>query len=333
MDHPAETARQVRRWGVALLPVPLFALALVALHELAGELRLHDILAAFRAIEPWRVTASVVLAAASYLVLTGHERLALAFVGRQLPWRRYALTAFVSYAIGNNLSLPAISGVAVRYRFYATLGLGAGGVATIMTFCTVSFLLGVALLTGASLVAHAGEAATLLHASRTVSRIVGCGLLALVVAYFAAARGWRRPVRWRGWQLPMPSARIAAAQLVLASADLVFASACAYVLLPASAHMPFVAFAALYMVALGVSLVTAVPGGVGVFESVLVLMLPQVPPAHVLGALLAYRLVYFVLPFLVALAVLTTREVYGRNERKRSSTRSPGAASPSSTVA
>jgi phosphatidylglycerol lysyltransferase len=141
-----------------------------------------------------------------------------------------------------------------------------------------------------------------------VSRTIGALLLAAVLAYLLACAFRRSPVAWRGWQLDLPSTRLAASQVVLSSADLLLASACLFILLPSTADVPFVAFAGLYMVALAASVASAVPGGLGVFESILVLLLPAVPAPQMLGALLAYRLVYYVIPFGLALLLLSTHE-------------------------
>jgi phosphatidylglycerol lysyltransferase len=299
---------RARRLLAALVPVVVFALALVALHRLSGEFRLRDVLAEFAAIDPWRIALAILLAGASYLALTGYERLALGYAGTSLPWQRYALTSFVAYAVGHNLGLVAISGGAVRYRLYAPLGLGAVDIAKIVAFCTVTFALGVGTLAGVSFLVHAGEAATLLHASVGLSTTIGAGLLAAVLAYVLACAYRRSPVAWRGWQLELPSVRLASSQVLLASIDLLLASACLYVLLPSTAGVSFGAFAGLYMVALAASVASAVPGGVGVFESILVLLLPAVPAPQMLGALLAYRLVYYVLPFLLALLLISMHE-------------------------
>ena len=142
-------------------------------------------------------------------------------------------------------------------------------------------------------------------------------LLTAVVAYLLACAFWRSPVAWRGWRLDLPSARLAASQVVLASADLLLASACLFILLPSTAGVSFVAFAGLFMVALAASVASAVPGGLGVFESILVLLLPSVPAPQALGALLAYRLLYYVVPFGLALLLLSTHEA-GLHHRRLS---------------
>jgi phosphatidylglycerol lysyltransferase len=305
MDARSGRVRQVL---AAFVPVTVFALALVALHRLRGELHLRAVLAEFAAIDPWRIVAAILLAGASYLALTGYERLALGYAGSPMPWRRYALTSFVANAIGYNVGIAAVSGGAVRYRLYAPLGLGAADIAKIVAFCTLTFVLGVAALAGLSFLAHAGAAATLLHASVPVSRMLGAALLGVVLVYLAASALRCEPVEWRGWRIQLPPVGIASAQVLVAGVDLLLACASLYVLLPATAGVSFAVFAGLYMVALAASMASAVPGGLGVLESVMVLLLPTVPAPQMLGALLAYRLVYYVLPFVLALLLLSARE-------------------------
>lgn len=309
--------RSLRRHLAAIIPVVLFAAAIVALHRVGGEFHLQDVLAEFASIEAWQIAAAMALAAGSYVALTGYESLALRYVGRSLPWRQYGLTSFVSYAVGHNVGVAALSGGAVRYRMYSPLGLGAADIARIVGFCTLTFGLGMTTLAGVSLVSHAGEAASLLHAPAALSTSLGVAMLSAVSLYLLACAYVRTPLSWRGWTVPLPAGRIAIRQVAIASVDLVLASATLYVLLPQSVNLSFLTFAGLYMVALAAGLLSAVPGGIGVFESVLVLLLPEVPTASLLGALLGYRLVYYALPFVVAVLVLSLHEL-GRQRRRLS---------------
>ncbi len=304
-----------RRYLSALVPFALFCAALVALHRLGGEFHLRDILAEFAAIEHWRILAAIALAAGSYLVLTGYERLALGYVGRTLPWSKYALTSFVSYAVGHNVGVAALSGGATRYRIYTPLGFGAAEIARIVAFCTITFALGATTLAGVSLIANAGEASSLLHSTTQLSVTLGVLALCTVAAYLLACTLRRAPFEWRGVSVQLPTLGTALCQLVLAAADLALASAALFVLLPASADVSYLAFAGLYMVALAASLLSLVPGGLGVFESIVVLLLPGVPAPQMLGSLLAYRLIYYALPFGIALLLLSAHEF--RQQRAR----------------
>jgi len=305
----------LRRYLPALVPMVMFGLAIVALHRLAGELQLHAILAEFSAIEPWRLLAAVALAAGSYTALVGYELLALAYVTRRLPLRTVALSSFIANAVGHNVGVATLSGGAVRYRMYTSLGLGAAEIARVIAFCTATFALGACTLAGLSLIVDAGEASSLLHASEVVSRLLGAVALTMVGGYLAACFLRRAAFEWRGHVVRLPSAGIAASQVGLAVVDLAFACGTLYVLLPESASVSFVAFLGLYMVALAISVLSMVPGGLGVFESILVLLLPGVAPTQMLGALLAYRLVYYALPFVVAVALMSLREVQQQRHR------------------
>ena len=293
----------------------MFGLAIVALHRLGGEFQLHGILAEFSAIEPWRLLAAVALTAGSHAALVGYERLALTYIARELPLRTTALTSFIANAVGNNVGVAMLSGGAIRYRMYSPLGLSAAEIARIVAFCTVTFGLGVCTLAGLSLIVYAGEASSLLHATAAVSWLLGGVALLTAGAYLLACSLRHEAFEWRGHALQLPAAGIAASQVGLAVVDLALACSTLYVLLPASVNVSFVAFLGLYMVALAVSVLSLVPGGLGVFESVLVLLLPGVAPARLLGALLAYRLVYYALPFVVAVALMSLREVQQQRHR------------------
>ncbi len=315
MEHPAFEPTMLKRYLSALVPVALFCAALLALHRLGGEFHLRDILAAFAAIGHWSVLLAIALAASSYLALTGYERLALGFVGRRLPWPKYALTSFVAYAIGHNLGVAALSGGAIRYRIYTPLGFGAMEIAQIVAFCTITFALGAGTLAGISLIANAGEASSLLHSTARLSIALGVLALSTVAGYLFACALRRTPFSWRDASIRLPTLRTALVQIALAVVDLALASSVLYVLLPATADVPYLVFAGLYMVALAASLLSLVPGGLGVFETIMVLLLPGVPAPQMLAALLAYRLVYYALPFGAALVLLSAHEL--RNQRAR----------------
>ena len=299
----------------SLVPVVLFCMAIAALHRLSGELHFKDILAEFAAIDHWRVLLAIALTVGSYLVLTGYERLALGYVGRSLPWAQTAQTSFVAFAFGHNVGVAALSGGAIRYRMYTPQGLGAAEIARIVAFCTLTFSLGASTLAGISLVANAGEAASLLHSTTQLSIALGVLALAAVAGFVLACAFRRAPIEWRGVSVELPTLGMALRQIALAVTDLALASAALFVLLPDSANVSYLAFVGLYMVALAVSLLSLVPGGLGVFESILVLLLPGVPAPQLLGALLAYRLVYYALPFGVAVLMVSAHEFQRQRDR------------------
>ena len=303
------TTHRVPAW-TTLLGVALFGLALFWLHHVLGQYRWEDILAHVHAIPPSRLMAAVMLACAGYGCLTLYDALGLKFAGAQVPYPRLALISFMGYAIGHNVGLNTLSGGAIRYRAYSPLGLTAKQIGTVIGFGTLTFVLGSAVLLGLSLLSQARLSGSILHVHPWLVVLLGCVLLGGVGSYLWLACSRHQSLRYGRIVIPVPSARIAFAQISVACADLLCAAGVLYVLLPPQAAIGFVAFAGLYLIAMAAGVISNVPGGVGVFETVLLLIFRAVPPDHLLGALLAYRVIYYFGPFAVALALLGAHEVW-----------------------
>jgi phosphatidylglycerol lysyltransferase len=190
------------------------------------------------------------------------------------------------------------------------LGLGAKQITTIIAFGTVTFLLGAGFLLGLSLLTQAGMSSSVLHVHAGLAMLAGGVLLAAVAAYLWLVCTRHEPLRFRRFEIPVPKPRIAFAQIGVACADLLFAASVLYVLLPQHAGISFGAFAGVYVIAIAAGVISNVPGGIGVFEAVLLLLLQSVPEVKVLGALVAYRAIYYFTPFVVALALLGAHELW-----------------------
>ena len=303
------THHRVPAW-TTLLGLALFALALFWLHHVLAEYRWRDILAHMHAIKTSRLLAALALAATGYGCLTLYDALGLRFAGASVPYPRLALISFMAFAIGHNVGLNTLSGGAIRYRAYTPLGLGAKQIGTVVAFCTLTFVLGAALLLGLSLLSQGDLSRSVLHLHPGLTAAAACLLLCGVGAYLWLAFSRHGPLRYRRLVIPVPSGRIALLQLGVGCADLLCAAGVLYVLLPPQAAIGFGAFAGLYLIAIAAGVISNVPGGVGVFESVLLLIFRAVPPDHLLGALLAYRIIYYFGPFALALALLGGHEVW-----------------------
>ncbi|MDB6086310.1 MAG: hypothetical protein JWN43_4191, partial [Gammaproteobacteria bacterium] len=297
------TIRRVPAW-TTLLGVALFGLALLWLHHVLAQYRWQDILAHVHSIRTSRLLAAVALTCAGYGCLTLYDALGLSFAGVRVPYPRLALISFMGYAIGHNVGLNTLSGGAIRYRAYSPLGLTAKQIGTVIAFGTLTFVLGAAVLLGLSLLSRAALSGSVLHVHTSVVVLAGCVLLGVVGAYLWLACSRHKTLRYGKIVIPVPSPRIAFAQVAVASTDLLCAAGVLYVLLPPQAAIGFAEFAGLYLIAITAGIISNVPGGVGVFESVLLLIFRSVSPDHLLGALLAYRIIYYFGPFAVALALL-----------------------------
>ncbi len=293
-----------------MLGIVLFGLALFWLHHVLVQYRWQDILAHVSAIRSSRLAAAVALTVAGYGCLTLYDALGLRFAAVKVPYPRLALISFMGYAIGHNVGFNTLSGGAIRYRAYSPLGLSAKQIGTVIAFGTLTFVLGAATLLGISLLSQAVLSGTVLHVHPALAMLAGGILLSGVAAYLWLAGSHHEAVRCRRFVIPVPSARIAFAQVAVASTDLLCAAGVLYVLLPPRAEIGFAAFASLYLIAITAGIISNVPGGVGVFEGVFLLIFRAVPADHLLGALLAYRIIYYFAPFSVALALLGAHEIW-----------------------
>ncbi|MXP25124.1 bifunctional lysylphosphatidylglycerol flippase/synthetase MprF [Altererythrobacter indicus] len=290
--------------GVALL---VAALAIGALNHLLAELSWVHVRAAIADIGPARIGIAIALTAASYILLTFYDVLALHVIGRPLPYRSAALASFTSYTLSHNLGLALLTGGSARFRVYNQAGLSAGEIARVILLAGLSFWLGVTVLGGAAL-AWTGGAQTNLPISGSLAQYIGIAVVLSVIAIIVWCGRQGRTLRIWSWRLPLPPARIAIAQVLVSAADLAVTSAALFVLLSDIAPSLFLPLFLAYILAIIISLVSHVPGGLGIFESVMLAMLPEVGRPELFAALLVFRAVYYLLPLLLAVALLAFSE-------------------------
>lgn len=299
---------RLRRVLPAVIGLVLFLGALEVLRVELRTVTWHGLVSDVFATPLWRLAAAVLLTAANYAVLTGYDFLAFAYLGRQLPARRIMTASFVAYAISNNVGFAMLSGASVRYRFYVRWGITAQELSRIVFSYVVTFWLGLLLLGGLSLAVSPLPPELGLALPALVAP-VGWILMLVSIGYVIASAAGLGPLRFRRVELPLPSPRIALAQLAISVLDWTLAAAVLYALLPRDS-VPFLVLLGVFLASQLLGLASHVPGGVGVFEGVMVLLLkPFVPSMTVLPALIAYRAVYYLLPLSIALLVLVADEL------------------------
>ncbi|WP_439814443.1 bifunctional lysylphosphatidylglycerol flippase/synthetase MprF [Zavarzinia sp. CC-PAN008] len=299
-----------RAHATPIVALALFGLALYAVRLLLAEIDFDQVMGEIRTLPGSAVLWAVGLAGLSYLALTFYDVSALRWAGVKLPYRTVAFASFVSYAISNSVGFALISGGSVRYRLYAAAGVGPGRIARIIAFCGMAFAVGLSIVGGLGLLLAPSAVAPLLHVSAGDVRLAAA-LVMLAVATgltLAAVRGGS--LRILRWTVPLPPASLMAAQLVVSAVDLVASAAVLWVLLPGGHDLAFTGFLAIYCAALVAGLVSHVPGGIGVFDAVILLGLgPFMPTDAVAGGLVLYRAIYYVLPLIAAGLALGLREV------------------------
>jgi phosphatidylglycerol lysyltransferase len=254
---------------------------------------------------------AVALTIVNYAVLTGYDVVAFLYIGKILPRGRVLLTAFLAYGVANTAGFGALSGASVRYRFYSRWGVTPQDLSRIVFSYSVTFWLGLLALGGLSLAMTTLPESQFLPAGPLV-KAAGWILMSIPVMYVIAAGIRRAPLRLWTFAIPFPTLRIAVAQLTLSILDWTLAGTVLYVLLPPSA-LSFLDFLGLFLIAILLGLISHIPGGLGVFEGLMVLLLrPYLDSWQLLPALLVFRAVYYLLPLSIALVILVADEVLQR---------------------
>ena len=314
---------------------PLVGVALfgVALWVLQGELRhhsYHQVFEQFRSLPANRVALALVLTAASYLLLTGYDTLGLRYARHKLRYRRTALASFVGYAFSHTIGYSLVSGGSVRLRLYSGWGLSTLAITRVIAYCGVTFWLGFLTLAGAVFVATPLALPPSLHVPFASARPVGVFFLLIVAGFFALSFKRKVPFRVLDLEFPVPAPQLLAGQLLLGCLDWLTVGGVLYLLLPPGSGLSYAGFLGVFLLAQIVGVASQIPGGLGVFESVMLLLLaPTLPAAAVLGSLLAFRIAYYVVPLAVAAVVLGLHELLQQREGVRRVARIFGKWAPS----
>ena len=225
-----------------------------------------------------------------------------------MPYKRVALASCLANAFGSNLGFVLITGGAIRYRIYTQAGLSALDIASVTTMFSFTSSLGVAFIVALAML-FGTASASVLPMPEELRLAVGVLVLGAIAGYVVVPAIRPVTIRMPFWSLRLPSARMAAAQTLLGAIDLMLMSAVIYVLLPTNIGTDFFAYLGVFAAALVAGVISHVPGGIGVFESVMLLGLPEVPAASLLSALLMFRCIYYFVPLSLAAIVLAAYEL------------------------
>ena len=295
--------------------VTLFAVALRALQDTLAQYSLREIAAYLHALPNSEILLAIALTVFGYLVMTGYDTLAFHHVRHPFPYKKIALASFIGYAFNNSLGMSGLVGGSLRYRLYNAWRLTTGEIARVIAFCTISFWLGFVLLGGFIFLFDPPAAPALLHIPFGSMRILGAALLVPAIAYLIGVVIRREPVKVRDWEFKLPSPRIFIAQAAISMLDWTVAAGVLYILLPDALPMTFPQFLGVFLLAQIAGVVSNVPGGVGVFEAVILIFLsPHFPASAILGSLVAFRAIYYLFPLAVATLLLAMHEALERRQ-------------------
>ena len=306
--EPSPRAEKLRRWLPPLIGLGVLAGALGVLHRELSAVTYHQLAHEFGRLPASRIVLAIVLTALNYAILTGYDQLAFVHLGKKIARAKIAFASFIAYAVANNLGLGMVSGASVRYRFYTRWGLDAAELSRIVLFYASTFWLGLLFLGGIELAAGRLDGANL-GVFSAFPRLLGVLMAGACLIYLAVALIRRRPLAIGRFRVAPPSPPIAIGQVALSSLDWTLAALVLLALLPPG-QVPFGAIFTAFITAQLFGVASQVPGGVGVFEStVVVLLRGYIAPRELLPALLLYRAIYYWLPLATALVALGADEL------------------------
>ncbi|MGJ8589471.1 MAG: bifunctional lysylphosphatidylglycerol flippase/synthetase MprF [Yoonia sp.] len=297
------------------VPVLITAIAVYVLHAFASNVSWADVKADIAASSWQSLGLAVFWTAVSFIALAFYDVLAVRSVAKdKVPAKVAGLAGTSGYAISNLLGFSYLTGTAVRYRVYAAMGLDLTRVAGVIATSWVAFWIGLILILGALMTLHPKGLSTVLPLDNTTETVIGLGLLLGLAALFAwLAKGARR-VSIAGFGFDLPGFKLAGGLTIAALIDITGAAMTLYVLMPADLVQSYPYFFVIYIGAIAFGILSHAPGGLGVFEATMIAGLAAAGRSDVLAALVLYRLIYTLLPFLVA--VLGLAIVWGKAQRR-----------------
>lgn len=299
--------RLLRALGPVLVGC-IFLGAVYLLYREISKYSLADIRMSLAQISTGSIILSVLLAIINYIILIGYDWLALKGIHKTLPVSRVSLVSFVGQAVSYNFG-ALLGGSTVRFRFYSSWGFSPMDIVRLVLMLAITFWVGALGLVGAIFMIAPPEIPPELGMHMPLDiRPLGAILFLIAISYLIVCKFIHKPIHIFGKEFAFPPFKIAVAQAVVAGADLVAAGACLYVLLPPDAHVSFLQFLPTYLMAMVAVVLTHVPGGAGVLE-VVILHLTTASRQDVLAALLCFRVIYYLLPLLLAAVIFALYEI------------------------
>jgi len=298
----------LHRVGV-ILSLIIIAIAAVVLYRKLHNINVSKVLTAVATVELKDVAISGLFVALGYFTLTFYDLFALRTIGRKdVPYRIAALAGFTSYSIGHNVGASVFTGGAVRYRIYSAWGLDAIEVAKICFIAGLTFWLGNITVLGFGFSYHPQAASDIDQLPLWLNR--GLGIVALLVLTGYIAWVWRTPrvIGRQNWQVRLPNGPLTLLQIVIGIVDLSCCALAMFMLVPNDPHMQFIDVAVIFITATLLGFASHSPGGLGVFDAAMLVALWEFDAEELLAGLLIFRLLYYLVPFMLALAVLGIRE-------------------------
>jgi len=301
-----------KRLGIAASLI-IIALAIMTLVRTLKGVDSSVILVALTEKSPGQIALAALCVLGAFCTLTFYDFFALRTLGvTHVPYRIAALSSFTSYSIGHNIGATVFTGGAIRFRIYSDYGLTAIDVAKICFISGLTFWLGNIFVLGIGMTVHPDAAGMMDLLPSPINRLIGLGCIAGIAVYliWVAMGDNRRELGQNGWKVVLPSGRLTLLQILIGVVDLGFCALAMYLLVPSTPEIDFLSLAVVFILATLLGFASHAPGSLGVFDAAMLVALPQFGKEQLLATLLVFRVLYFVIPFTLAISIMGTRELW-----------------------
>src|ERR1700730_217182 len=301
-----------KRVGIAASLV-IIAFAITTLVRTLKGIDTGVILVALTEIPPFHIALAALCVVGAFCTLTFYDFFALRTIGKKhVPYRIAALSSFTSYTIGHNIGATVFTGGAIRFRIYSDFGHNAIDVAKICFLSGLTFWLGNLFVLGFGMALHPWAASAMDLLPPAMNRLIALGCLAgIAVYFFLLVMGEnRRELGQNGWKVVLPSARLTLLQVLIGVVDLGFCAMAMYLLMPAQPDIDFVSLAVVFILATLLGFASHAPGSIGVFDAAMLVALPEFGREQLVATLVVFRILYFLIPFSIAISVMGARELW-----------------------
>src|SRR6185369_4960917 len=294
-----------------VLSLCIIAIACFVLFRTLRDIDLREVLNAIETTRPRNILIAGMFVAAGYFTLTFYDLFALGNIGKaHIGYRIAAMAGFTSYAVGHNIGASAFTGGAVRYRIYSLHGLSAVDVAKLCFITGLTFWLGNATVLGLGILYTPRSASAIDQLPIWFNRTAAVVTLAVLAAYVVWVWKTPRRVGHSTWEVTLPNGPLTLLQIGIGITDLAFCALAMYMLVPAEPYIGFIELAVIFVSATLLGFASHSPGGLGVFDAAMLVALWQYDKEDLLAGVLLFRLLYYILPFALALALLGVRELW-----------------------
>ncbi|CAM5345774.1 Inner membrane protein ybhN OS=Afipia felis OX=1035 GN=ybhN_1 PE=4 SV=1 [Afipia felis] len=301
-----------KRLGI-LASLTIVAIAVMHLVKTLKGIDTAAVLTALQDKPLGNIALAALCVVCAFCTLTFYDLFALRTLGKlHVPYRIAALSAFTSYTIGHNIGATVFTGGAIRFRIYSDWNLSAIDVAKICFISGLTFWLGNAFVLGIGLITHPAAAEAIVLLPQLINQLIGIGLIAGIVGYLcwlALGRN-RRELGKNGWKVVLPSAPLTLVQILIGIVDLGFCALAMYLLLPNDPPIDFLSMAVVFILSTLLGFASHAPGSLGVFDAAMLVGLEQFGHEQLVASLLIFRMLYFFIPFAIAISMMGMRELW-----------------------